>query len=141
MNTKSELINMKIGLMPGGFNLLHSGHITAIEYARKKCDFLVCLVIRDMSHKTHKLYQEAIEDRMIKLRALRDVDEVIVCENNESFLEMLKLLHYDVYFLDETYELSGFEDGKHIVGEERLSYIPRKHNWSTTNEVEKIRNV
>lgn len=127
--------------MPGGFNLLHSGHIKAIEYAKKHCDYLICLVIRDMSHKAHKMFQEDIEDRYIKLRALRDVDEVMVCENNESFLELLKLLHYDVYFLDENYRLSGFEEGKPIAGEERLHYMPRKHNWSTTREVEKIRNV
>lgn len=127
--------------MPGGFNLLHAGHLAAIEYAKKHCDYLICLVIRDMSHKSHKLYQENIEDRYMKLRALRDVDEVIVCENNETFLEMCALLNYDVYFLDEGYKISGFEDGKQIVGEDRLHYMPRKHNWSTTREVNKIRNV
>ena len=130
-----------IGLMPGGFNLLHAGHIKAIEYAKTHCDYLACLIIRDMSHKSHKLYQENIEDRFIKLRALRDVDEVIICENNKSFIGMLALLNYDIYFLDETYKESGFEDGKLIVGEDRLCYIPRQHDWSTTNEVEKIRNV
>lgn len=130
-----------VGLMPGGFNLLHAGHINAIGYARQRCDYLICLIIRDMSHKSHKLYQENIEDRYMKLRALRDVDEVIVCENNETFLEMCALLNYDKYFLDETYKISGFEDGKKIVGEERLVYMPRKHNWSTTREVQKIRAV
>lgn len=130
-----------IGLMPGGFNLLHSGHIKAIEYAKQHCDYLVCLIIRDMSHKSHKLYQENVGDRFIKLRALRDVDEVMVCEDNETFLEMLSLLNYDVYFLDETYESTGFEEGKKLVGEHRLHYMPRKHNWSTTREVLRIRDV
>lgn len=137
-NNKEKKI---VGLMPGGFNLLHSGHIKAIEYAKQHCDYLVCLIIRDMSHKSHKLFQENIEDRYIKLHALRDVDEVIVCENNETFLNMLLLLNYDVYFLDETYQTSGFEDGKKLVGEDRLLYIPRKHNRSTTGEVLRIRDV
>lgn len=127
--------------MPGGFNLLHSGHIKAIEYAKQNCDYLICLIIRDMSHKPHKLYQENIEDRYIKLSSLKYVDEVVVCENNDSFLRMLSLLNYDIYFLDETYKEKGFEDGKPIVGENRLHYVPRKHDWSTTNEVKKIRNV
>lgn len=127
--------------MPGGFNLLHAGHLQAIEFAKQHCDYLICLIIRDMSHKSHKLYQENIEDRFLKLRALRDVDEVIVCENNETFLEMCALLNYDKYFLDETYKISGFEDGKKIVGEERLVYMPRKHNWSTTREVQKVRAI
>lgn len=128
----------RIGIMPGGFNLLHSGHIKAIEYAKDHCDYLICLIIRDMSHKKHKLYQENIEDRFIKLRALRDVDEVMVCEDNESFLNMLNLLNYDVYFLDESYKESGFDDGKKLVGEDRLLYIPRRHNRSTTNEIKNI---
>lgn len=133
--------NKKIGLMPGGFNLLHSGHIKALEYAKQRCDHLICLIIRDMSHKSRKLYQENIEDRYIKLKALRDVDEVIVCENNETFLDLLSLLNYDVYFLDETYQYGGFDDGKKIVGEDKLCYVPRKHRWSTTEEVTRIRNV
>lgn len=131
----------KIGLMPGGFNLLHAGHIKAIEYAKQHCDYLICLIIRDMSHKSHKLYQEPIEDRYIKLKALRDVDEVMVVEDNESFLDMLGLLNYDLYFLDETYKESGFEEGKKIVGEDRLVYVPRKHGWSTTREVKRIRGI
>lgn len=131
-------MSKKIGIIPGGFNLLHSGHIKAIEYAKNHCDYLIILVIRDMSHKTHKLYQENIEDRYIKLRALRDVDEIMICENNESFIELLSLLDYDAYFLDETYKEGGFDDGKKIVGENRLHYIPRKHNWSTAREVQKI---
>lgn len=130
-----------VGLFPGGFNLLHSGHIKAIEYAKKRCDYLICLIIRDMTHKPHKLYQENVEDRYMKLSALRDVDEVMVCENNNSFINLLSLLNYDVYFLEEDYRNTGFEDGRQIVGEHRLCYIPRKHSWSTTNEVEKIRNV
>ena len=81
---------------------------------------------------------ENIEDRFIKLRALRDVDEVLVCEDNESFLNMLNLLNYDVYFLDESYKESGFDDGKKLVGEDRLLYIPRRHNRSTTNEIKNI---
>lgn len=140
-NSNMEINKKIIGLMPGGFNLLHAGHIKAIEYARERCDYLICLVIRDMSNKSHKLYQENIEDRYIKLHALRDVDEVMICENNETFFEMLALLHYDIYFLDETYKMSGFDDGKKIVGEERLCYMPRKHGWSTTREVTKIRDV
>ena len=120
---------------------MHAGHIKALELAKENCDELTALIIRDMSHKSHKLYQENIEDRFMKLEALRSVDRVMVCENNESFMGMLALLNYDRYFLDETYRDGGFEEGKKIVGEDRLFYVPRKHGWSTTEQVLRIRDV
>lgn len=126
--------------MPGGFNLLHPGHLAAIEYASWHCDYLIMIIVRDQSIRGHKLYTEPIEDRYLKLIALKWVDEVIPCESENSLLELLKLLDYDAYFLSEEYK-DGFEDGKKIIGEDKLVYTPRKHNWSTTNEVEKIRNV
>ena len=128
----------KIGIMPGGFNLLHPGHLAALEFAKQHCDYLMVIVVRDQSIRGHKLYTEPIEDRYMKLRAVTWVDEVMPCESEENLLELLKLLDYDVYFLSDEYREHGFEEGKAIVGD-KLRYVPRKHNWSTTNEVNKIR--
>ena len=125
--------------MPGGFNLLHAGHIEALKEAKKHCDKLICIIVRDQSIRGHKLYTENIEDRYMKLMALKYVDEVIPCESEANLLELLKLLDYDKYFLSDEYREFGFEEGKRIVGEQKIHYLPRKHNWSTTNEVNKIR--
>lgn len=127
------------GIMPGGFNVLHAGHVEALRYASELCTSLTCIVVRDQSIRGHKMYTEPIEDRYMKLKALRYVDEVIPCESEENLLELLKLIDFDVYFLSEEYKEKGFEEGKKIIGEDRLVYIPRKHNWSTSNEVRKIR--
>lgn len=129
----------KIGVMPGGFNLVHAGHIEAFKHAKKYCDKLVTIIVRDQSVKGHKAYTESIEDRFMKLQAIKYIDEVIPCESESNLLELLKLLDYDVYFLSEEYREAGFEDGKKIIGEDRLVYVPRRHSWSTTNEVSKIR--
>jgi len=129
---------MKIGIMPGGFNLLHAGHLEALKQAKNHCDYLIVVIVRDQSIRGHKMYTEPIEDRYMKVKAVRWVDEVIPCESEENLLELLKLLSYDVYFLSEEYKDHGFTEGKKIVGD-RLCYVPRKHNWSTTNEVKKIR--
>lgn len=131
----------RIGIMPGGFNLLHVGHLEAFKFAKKNCDRLLCVLVRDQSIRGHKLYQEPIEDRYLKLTATRYVDEVIPCESEESLLGLLKLLDFDVYFLSEEYRDAGFEEGKQIVGQDRLLYIPRAHDRSTTDEVTRIRNV
>lgn len=134
MNTKQ-----KIGIMPGGFNLLHVGHLTALKEAKDNCDRLIVVVVRDQSTKGSKLYQENIQDRYIKLNATKYVDEVIPCENEDDLLELLCILDYDVYFMSEEYVMHGFEVGKKIVTEEKIHYLKRKHNWSTTNEVLKIK--
>lgn len=131
-------MKQKIGVMPGGFNLLHAGHLAALEYAKEHCDYLMVVVVRDQSIRGHKMFTEAIEDRYMKLRAVKWVDEIMPCETEDSLLELLLLLDYDVYFLSEEYREKGFAAGKIVVGE-RLHYVPRKHNWSTTNEVKKIR--
>lgn len=130
----------KIGIMPGGFNLLHVGHLQALKQAKRSCSKLICIVVRDQSIRGHKLYSEPIEERYLKLKALEYVDEVIPCENEQNLLELLKLLDYDVYFLSDEYKEKGFEEGKKIIGDHRLHYLPRKHSYSTTNEVLKIRN-
>lgn len=127
----------KIGIIPGGFNLLHAGHLEAFKYAKNHCDYLICVIVRDQSLRGHKLYQEPIEDRYLKLKAVRWIDEVMPCESEENLLELLKLLNYDVYFLSDEYKEKGFELGKEIIGD-KLCYIPRPHNWSTTHEVKKI---
>ncbi len=128
----------KIGIMPGGFNLLHAGHLAALEYAKEHCDYLMVILVRDQSVKGSKLYQEPVEDRYMKLRAVRWVDEIMPCEDEASLLDLLRLLNYDLYFLSEEYETHGFEEGKRFLGD-KVHYVPRRHNWSTTNEVGKIR--
>jgi glycerol-3-phosphate cytidylyltransferase len=127
-----------LGVMAGGFNLLHVGHIEALTEASENCTKLTVILVRDQSSKGHKLLQEDIEDRYLKLKALKCVDEIIPCESEQNLLELLKLLRYNFFFLSEEYKNGGFEEGKKIVGENRLFYVPRKHNWSTTNEVAKI---
>lgn len=131
-------VKYHVGVMPGGFNLLHAGHLEALRYARERCSKLICIIVRDQSVKGHKAYQEPIEDRYLKLKALKYVDEVIPCENEDNMLNLLQLIEYDKYFLSEEYRFAGFEEGKRVVGLDKLTYVPRNHNWSTTNEVRKI---
>lgn len=132
-------MEIKRGIMPGGFNLLHPGHLEALRYATKFCTELTVVIVRDQSIRGHKLYTEPIEDRYLKLKAVKYVDEIIPCESETNLLELLKLVDFDVYFLSEEYRERGFEEGKAIIGEDRLCYVPRNHNYSTTNEVNKIR--
>ena len=39
---KQRTTNMKIGITFSAFDLLHAGHITMLEDAKRQCDYLIC---------------------------------------------------------------------------------------------------
>ena len=66
---------MKIGIISGGFDPIHSGHISYIEHAKKKCDFLIVGVNSDAWLKRKKGRSFMPLDERIKiLRSLHDVN-------------------------------------------------------------------
>ena len=70
---------MKIVIVSGYFNPLHGGHLDMIEAAADMGDKLVVIVNNDVQQvqKKGKIILSA-ENRMRLMRALRDVDEVVL---------------------------------------------------------------
>jgi cytidyltransferase-like protein len=70
---------MKVVIVSGYFNPLHGGHLDMIESARAMGDKLVVIVNNDKQQliKKGKIILDA-ENRMRLMRALRDVDQVIL---------------------------------------------------------------
>ena len=70
---------MKIVIVSGFFNPLHGGHLDMIEAAKKMGDHLVVIVNNDEQQieKKGKIILDE-QNRARLLRALRDVDEVII---------------------------------------------------------------
>jgi glycerol-3-phosphate cytidylyltransferase/D-beta-D-heptose 7-phosphate kinase/D-beta-D-heptose 1-phosphate adenosyltransferase len=70
---------MKIVIVSGFFNPLHGGHMDMIEAAAKMGDKLIVVVNNDAQQilKKDKVILTA-ENRMRLMRALRDVDEVVL---------------------------------------------------------------
>lgn len=70
---------MKRIIVSGYFNPLHGGHLDYIEAAKKMGDYLIVVVNNDIAQKIKKgkvILDE--ENRMRLMRALRDVDEVVL---------------------------------------------------------------
>jgi len=121
---------MKIGFFPMVADILHSGHVLALEEAKKHCDFLIVGLHCKPSYKNP---QQSIYERYIQLRAIKWVDEVIPYENSERDQDAFVSLDYDVYFLGEDHKSDDWElkdkieeSGKEIV------YLKRKHNYSSS---------
>jgi cytidyltransferase-like protein len=69
---------MKIGLITGGFDPIHSGHISYIKSAKRLCDYLIVGINSDqwLCNKKGAAFMPWLERHVI-ISALRDVDEVI----------------------------------------------------------------
>jgi len=70
---------MKRVIVSGYFNPLHGGHLDMVEAARKLGDYLIVVVNNDQAQmlKKGKVILDE-QNRMRLMRALRDVDEVVL---------------------------------------------------------------
>lgn len=111
-------------------DILHVGHIIAIEEARQKCDHLiVCLHCKPL----YKQPIQSIYERFMQLRAIKWIDEIIPYENKNDVENLIKSLDFDIYFLGEDYKNKEFE-GFGLLKDlnKTIYYLKRQHNFSST---------
>lgn len=121
---------MKIGFFPMVADILHCGHMLALEEAKKNCDYLIvglhCL-------PTYKNTQQSIYERFIQLRAVKWVDEVVPYENPKRDRDIFCSLDYDIYFLGDDHRKDYWEMKEEIEkSKKEIFYLSRKHNYSST---------
>jgi glycerol-3-phosphate cytidylyltransferase len=127
---KERAKKMKIGFFPMVADILHTGHVLALEEAKKNCDFLIvglnCATI-------NKDPQQSIYERFMQLRAVKWVDEVIPYTNAERDKDMFLSLDYDIYFLGEDYKNTDWEMKENIEKlEKEIFFLKRNHGYSST---------
>ena len=126
----SKESNMKIGFFPMVADILHSGHVLALEEAKKHCDLLI---VGLHCKPTYKEPIQSIYERYMQLRAVKWVDEVIPYENSSKDADMFASLEYQVYFLGEDHKSDEWEmKGKIEAMDKEIVYLKRKHNYSST---------
>jgi glycerol-3-phosphate cytidylyltransferase len=121
---------MKIGFFPMVADILHSGHVLALEEAKKHCDFLIVGLHCNPNYKTT---QQSIYERYMQLRAVKWVDEVIPYENSVKDKDVFVSLDYDVYFLGEDHKSDDWELKDTVENQEKeIVYLKRKHGFSSS---------
>lgn len=131
---------MKVGFFPMVGDLLHTGHIIAIEEAKKNCDYLIVGLLCNPRHKGKRQPIQSTYERYVQLRAVKWVDEVIPYDAEVSDVNtLLSSLQYDIYFLGEDYLGKDFP-GKDIINarHKEIHYLPRYHSESTTRLIERV---
>lgn len=119
-------------------DILHAGHILSLEEAKNHCDYLIVGLNCNPNGKTPV---QSIYERFIQLRAVKFIDEIIPYGGREDLELLASSLPYNIRFLGEDY-IDKDWDGKEI--EQKLNkkpiFLSRKHNMSSTNLKERIKN-
>lgn len=127
-----------VGFFPMVGDILHTGHILALGEARANCDYLI---VGLNCKPENKEPVQSIYERFIQLKAVTYVDEVIPYEGREDLELLASSIPYQVRFLGEDY-LNKDWDGKEIEAKLniRQHFLSRRHNMSSTNLKQRIRN-
>lgn len=145
---------MKTGIFPLVGDLLHPGHIVALNKARRHCDHLIVLLNCKPDNKEPI---ETVYERWVRLYSLSVIDEIIPYSGEADLLNAIKTIDHQVRFLGSDY--NGQKE--HIYGDDilvarvgyatgeewerdhdiEIVYIDRDHNWSSTELKNRIKNT
>lgn len=116
-------------------DLLHAGHMLALEEAKSQCDYLIVCTCANCNKDT----VQTLFERTIQLRAVKYVDEVIVCQDEDDKKNLLLGLQYDIVFVGADWQNKKFQYqdlleqlGKPII------YLHRNHSLSSSDLKQRI---
>ena len=125
-----KTVPLKKGIIAGAFDVIHPGYIRMFKDAKEHCNHLTVALHQDPSvARRNKLKPvQTVEERKEILLALRDIDDVVVYQEEETFLSYLK--DYDIRFLGTDY-MNGSYTGKDIPID--IVWLDREgHDYSST---------
>lgn len=126
----------KIGFTCSTFDLLHAGHITMLEEAKRHCDFLIVGLQNDPTEdrpEKNKPVQSIVE-RQLQLAAVKYVDEIVIYNTEQDLTDLLLTLPIDVRILGDEYKSKDFT-GKEIAKQRgsKIVYNGRDHSFSSSS--------
>ena len=129
---KKKYSGKKIGFTCSCFDLLHCGHCIMLEDCKNQCDILIIGLQTDptIDRKDKNKPVQDYEERMIMIKSIKYVDEVIEYSTEAGLMEILKLLNPDVRIIGTDWK------GKPYTGHElpiKMHWHERNHDWSTSN--------
>jgi len=125
-----------IGFTASCFDLLHAGHITMLEEAKRHCDFLIVGLQNDPTEdrpEKNKPVQSIVE-RQLQLAAVKYVDEIVIYNTEQDLKDLLLTLPLNVRVLGDEYKDKDFT-GKDIAQQRgcKIVYNGRDHSFSSSS--------
>lgn len=125
----------------GCFDLLHAGHVRALEAARRLGDILVVGINSDASvHRLKGLSRPIIPEmqRAELIAALKPVDYVVIFPEDTP-IETINLLRPDIHVKSGDYRVEDMAETPYVrAAGGRVEIVPIVAGLSSTNIVERI---
>ena len=139
---------LKVGFTNGCFDILHYGHVTYLNDARKKCDRLIVGLNSDSSVSILKGPERPVHDensRSRVLSALGSVDMVVLfgakeAGDDNTACDLLEMLQPDIYFKGGDYTVDQIPEAPTVIRNGgKVDVMPVYDGHSTTGSIEKMR--
>ena len=121
----------RVGITFSSFDLLHAGHVTMLEEAKRHCDYLIVGLQTnpqiDRPEKNKPV--QSIVERQIQLAGIKYVDEIVTYETESDIIDLLLTLPVSVRIVGEDYKGKEFT-GKELCKQQKIKiiYNSRKHS-------------
>lgn len=94
------------GIYAGAFDLLHPGHLFALDWAQKQCDHLTAAINIDPTCDNPKKEKplESDLDRFVRLLCCKFVDNVTYYEGEKELEALYRFGDYDIAFISIEHE-------------------------------------
>ena len=98
--------NVKVGFTCGAFDVLHTGHALMLQEAKSVCDYLVVGVQSDpnIDRPAKNKPVQSYEERIIMVKAIRYVDEVVLYNTEDDLVDLLRNLKPDIRILGSDWQ-------------------------------------
>ena len=143
MNTQKlktmEIIKERFGWINGCFDILHPGHLELFRAADDVCHKLIVGIDSDSRIRERKGREPIFNqsERAEILSAIWNVDYILTFNTNDELRQLIKDSKANVIIVGKEYE--GKVIGQELV--ERIVYVPRIKQISTTKIIEKCRTM
>jgi len=134
---------MTRGFTAGAFDLFHPGHIAFLEECKSHCDELIVGLHVDPSRErvTKNKPVETVFERWMRLNACELIDYIVPYETEDDLSNILACMDIQMRFMGSDYQ----DDLDQITGwdicldrEIEIHFIPRLHNYSSSNLRERL---
>lgn len=117
-------------------DILHAGHVLALEEAKKNCDYLIVAL---NTHPDGKNPVQSVLERYLQLSAVKYVDDVIPYQGKKDMEILSSVLEYNIRFLGSDYKNKEW-DGKEQEIKRGIApyFIDRGHKLASTELKERI---
>ena len=125
------------GIIAGAFDLIHPGYVRMFSECKKHCNHLTIALHEDPSWARPKKLSpvQTLEERKEVLRAIKYIDDIVVYQEEDTFLSYLN--DYDIRFLGDDYKDGSYTGKENSI---KIVFVDRSHDYSTTELKRKIVN-